>query len=106
MDFDDGPWPFGIYIIFEKIYKVIFNCIFDIFKQDDLRKLKARTLYALYLYRPSEITETYRYTKSDASVLTRYLKAEFNPKVGSALYNMRCHFGQFKEAYNVLWRFL
>ena len=106
MDFDDGPWPFGIYINFEEIYKAIFSCIIDTFKHDDARKLKARTLYALYLYFPAESSEIHRYTKSDASVLTRYLKAEFNPKVAAVLYNMRCHHNQFKEAYDVLWRFL
>ena len=105
-DLNDGPMPFGIYIDFEEIYKIIFNSILEMFDCDDSRKLIARVLYVLYLYHPSEIYDIYRYKKSDAAILTRYLKVKFNPRVAAALYNMRCHFKQFKEAYVVLWSFL
>ena len=44
----------------------------------------------------------YRYKKSDAAVLTRYLKRGFNNHVACALYHMRYHFKQYKEAYKVL----
>lgn len=105
-DLNDGPMPFEIYIDFEEIYKIIFNSILKTFDCDDSRKLIARVLYVLYLYHPSEMYDIYRYKKSDAAILARYLKTKFNPRVAAALYNMRCHFKQFKEAYVVLWSFL
>ena len=58
------------------------------------------------MYYPSEIYGTYRYKKSDATILSRYLKTGFNENVAVALYNMRCHFKQYKEAYDVLWLYL
>lgn len=105
-DFDERPWPFNIYINFEKEYEEIFKSIIELFKNDNTRKLKAQTLYSLYLYHPSEMFDIYRFKKTDATTVARYLKTTFNTKVAVALYNMRCHLKQFKEAYSVLWRFL
>jgi len=106
IDFDDMPWPFGIFIDFEEKYKTVFESILDLFEHDDFRKLKARVLYALYLHHPYEATGFCRYKKADAVALARYLKIKFNPRVAEALYSMRCHFKQVKEAYEVLWYFL
>ena len=102
-DFFDRPRPFGITVILEQEYASIFSAIGDLFSQDNDRKLKADVLYALYLYNPSEdYYGMYRYKKSDAVVLSRYLKRRFNTHVANALYHMRCHFKQYKEAYIVL----
>lgn len=105
-DFDDGPQPLGIYFNLEKVYQSIFSAITNAFAQDAPRKLKANVLYVLYLYHSSEIFDNYRYKKSDATTLARYLKQDFNAKVTVALYNMRCHFKQYKEAYDTYWLFL
>lgn len=105
-DFDDGPQPWDIEIVFEDVYKKIFDGISKLFTQDSRRKAKATALYALYLHYPSDMYGICRYKKSDAAALTRYLKIKFNKKVAEALYDMRCHFGQLKEAYDVLWSFL
>lgn len=42
MDFDDGPWPLGLYINFEEVYKNIFDTIVNIFHHDNSRKQKHR----------------------------------------------------------------
>ena len=105
-DFDDGPQPWDIVIVFENVYKKIFDNMSRFFAQDSRRKAKAAALYALYLHYPSDMCDIFRYRKSDAAVLTRYLKIEFNKDVATALYDMRCHFGQLKEAYDILWSFL
>lgn len=106
MDFDERPFPFGLCVDFIEEYKIIFATLLDEFDKDMPRKQKARALFALYLYHPSETFDVYRYQKSDATALMRYLKAEFNPKVAAALFNMRCHFKQYQEAYDVVWCFL
>lgn len=105
-DLADGPQPLDIYFCFERVYKVIFETITEVFARDVTRKTKTNVLYALYLYYPSEMFESYRYRKSDALLLTRYLKSNFNENVAAALVNMRCHFEQYKEAYDVYWLFL
>ena len=105
-DFDDGPQPWDIEIVFEVMYKRIFDGLSKLYAQDSRRKTKAAALYALYLHYPSDMFGVCRYKKSDAAALTRYLKIEFNKEVAEALYDMRCHFGQLKEAYEVLWLFL
>lgn len=105
-DFDDGPQSWDIEILFENVYKKIFDRIYKLFTQDSRRKTKAAALYALYLHYPSDMYGICRYKKSDAAALTRYLKIEFNKDVAEALYDMRCHFGQLKEAYDILWSFL
>ena len=106
MDLDERPFPFRLAIDFSAEYKTIFDCLLSEFANDADRRQKARVLYALYLYHPSECFDICRYQKTDATALTRFLKIEFNPKVAGALYNMRCHFKQYKEAYEVLWQFL
>ena len=105
-DFDEMPWPFGISINFEVLYKEIFQTIFVLFEKDKIRKNKAMVLYSLYRYHPSMTFDICRYSKTDANILNRYLKSNFNADVASAVYNMRCHFEQFEEAYEVLWLLL
>lgn len=106
-DFFDGPRPFDITIFFEQEYALIFGAIGNMFSADNDRKLRSDALYALYLYNPSEDYDgMYRYKKSDAAVLTRYLKRSFNKHVACALYHMRYHFKQYKEAYNVLCEYI
>lgn len=105
-DLYDGPQPLGIWLVLESFYKTIFNSLLTLFSRDAARKQTANVLYSLYLYYPSEIYGTYRYKKSDATILSRYLKTGFNENVAVALYNMRCHFKQYKEAYDVLWLYL
>ena len=105
-DFNDMPYPLGIEINFESIYCTIFKEITKFFYKDSLRKNKSKVLYSMYLYYPSEINSIYRYKKSDALLLSKYLKSNFNKSVATALFNMRCHFRQFKEAYEILWEFL
>lgn len=105
-DFNDGPYPLNIYIDFDTVYKTIFDEIKLLFDGDPTRRRKAGVIYSLYLYSPSEAYDIYRYKKADAAILTNYLKVDFNAKVAAALYHMRCHFGQFSAAYEVLWSFL
>ena len=105
-DFFDGPRPFGFTVILEKEYSVIIEALRNILSQDNDRKLKADVLYALYLYNPSEDYGMYRYKKSDAVLLSRFLKNSFNTHVACALYHMRYHFKQYKEAYKVLLDFI
>ena len=54
-DFDDMLYPLGININFESIYCTIFKKITNFFNKDLLRKNKAKVLYSMYLYYPSEI---------------------------------------------------
>ncbi len=105
-DLDEWLQPLWISISFESLYKIIFDTILNTFSKDSNRKLKANALYSLYLYSPSETYGKYRYKKSDATILTRYLKTDFNKRVAVAVYNMRCHFRQFEDAYEILWMFL
>lgn len=105
-DFNDGPEPLDIYIDLDFVYKAIFNEIFSAFAKDRKRKLASQVLYSLYLYYPSEMFDVCRYKKADAAILTRYLKSEFNSQVAAALFEMRCHFKQYREAYDILWIFL
>lgn len=105
-DFDDGPQPWDIEIVFEVVYKKIFDSLSKLFVQDSGRKSKVAALYALYLHYPSDMFDICRYRKTDAAALTRYLKIEFNKDVAAALYDMRCHYRQLNEAYDILWSFL
>lgn len=106
MDFDDGPRPWDINIVFERVYKKVFDRLSEVFAHDNHRKNKAAALYSMYLHYPSDMFDVCRYKKSDAAVLARYLKTEFNKAVAATLYDMRCHFKQANEAYDVLWSFL
>ncbi len=105
-DFDDGPMALGIEINFEPCYSVIFSALLTVYQGDSYRKSKTSVLHSLYRYYPSMMCYTCRFQKADALVLSRFLKNEFVPEVAAALYNMRCHFNQFKEAYEVLWQIL
>lgn len=105
-DFDDGPQPWDIEIVFEVVYKKIFDSLSKLFVQDSGRKSKVAALYALYLHYPSDMFDICRYRKTDAAALARYLKIGFNKNVATALYDMRCHYRQFNEAYDILWSFL
>ncbi len=105
-DLDDRPMALGIEINFEQQYGVIFAAVINMYQADPLRKAKAEVLRSLYRYSPSVMFDVCRYQKKDAAILTRFLKSEFIPEVAAALYCMRCHFQQFKEAYEVLWMLL
>lgn len=105
-DLDDWPMMLGIEINFEPQYNTVFSAITNMYQTDPLRKSKAEVLRSLYRYYPSTMFDVCRYQKKDAAVLTRFLKNEFVPEVATALYCMRCHFNQFKEAYEVLWQML
>lgn len=105
-DLDGWPQPLWISISFESLYQIIFKSILAAFTQDAPRKLKAGVLYSLYLYSASEIYDIYRYKKSDVATLTRFLKTNFSKEVAAAAYQMKCHFKQFEEAYDILWEFL
>lgn len=102
-DLTERPYPFGIYIDFNLLYKEIFESFNILFANDAARKSKAAVIYILYLYHPAEILDQHRYRKTDTAILKRYLKNNFNQYIAIALYNMKCHFRQYKEAYDTLW---
>lgn len=97
-DYLEGPWYEGFYVSFENLYNDIFREIASFFSQDPDRKHKAKVLYSLYLYNPSETIGIYRYGKSDTLNVYRFLKKEYSPVVAAALFNMQFHFGKFTEA--------
>ena len=101
-DFEDGMYYVNIYVDFLSIYKLIFDSLIDEFskEKDNERKSKAKVLYSLYLYNPSDVFDICRYKRSDMITLEKCLKKKFNPKVASALVNMYLHFGQYIEAYD------
>lgn len=103
-DFDD--YPFYIFVDFMSVYKVIFDLLIRELQKDTRRKNKAKTLYALYLYHPSESFEIYRYRKADVNTIERYSKYGFNTVLNKALFNMRCHYGEYFEAYCVFLSFI
>lgn len=96
-DLYDGPWYF-ISVEFDKEYREIFRVLEKTFENDGFRCAKARCLYSLYLYYPSEIYGTYRYDESTIKNLTEYSKIECNKYIVAALFNMNCHFGNYREA--------
>lgn len=96
----------GIDMFFEHVYSVIFKSILSIYVKDNKRRLKSKVLYSLYLYYTSELYGEYSYKKSDISTLKKYLKISYNENIVVALYEMRCHFKQYEEAYEELWLFL
>ena len=59
-DLFEGPWYF-ISVEFCEEYKKIFDLLELEFEHDLPRRKKARCLYALYLYNPSETYGIYRY---------------------------------------------
>lgn len=96
-DLFDGPWYF-ISVEFYEEYKKIFDLLELEFEHDIPRRKKARCLYALYLYTPSETYGTYRYQEQDISKLKDFLDESYNKYVASALINMYCHFEKYTEA--------
>lgn len=96
-DLYDGPWYF-ISVEFDKEYREIFRVLEKTFENDGIRFAKARCLYSLYLYYPSEIYGTYRYDEGTIKNLTEYSKIECNKYIVAALFNMNCHFGNYREA--------
>lgn len=67
-DLYDGPWYF-ISVDFCEEYKRIFDLLELEFESDTIRRKKARCLFALYLYNPSEAYGIYRYQESDIAKL-------------------------------------
>lgn len=104
-DLNEGPWHF-IFIDFSNEYKVIFSTISKTFSADRIRKAKAKALYSLYLYYPSEIYDIYRYKKSDLKSLENIIKKEFNRYVAAALFHMYCHFNNYVQANQIFIKFL
>jgi len=104
-DLNDGPSCI-IEVEFDKEYKVIFDSIIKTFHKDSVRRNKARALYALYLYYPSEIYGIYRYKKSEVKALENALKIEFNKVIVEALFDMYCYYQQYLEANNVFFELL
>ena len=97
----------NIYVDLSKIYKLIFDKFTNVYKNDTQRKNKGKALYILYLYKPSEIFNTYRYTKKDLSSLERIFSSiDYNIDIAIALYNMNIHFGTIYEAYEILLKIL
>lgn len=96
-DLYDGPWYF-ISVEFDKEYREIFRVLEKTLKNDDVRCTKARCLYSLYLYYPSEIYGTYRYDESIMKNLMEYSKIECNKYIEAALFNINCHFSNYREA--------
>lgn len=103
-DYPYGNHPPYIYFEYTEIYKIIFKEFSLFFANDKERKLKSNTIYALYLYFPTlDYSCEDRYTKSDVSWVAKYLKKTYRPEIAAALYNMRCHFRQYKDAYEAFW---
>ena len=96
-DLYDGPWYF-ISVEFDDEYKKIFDLLELEFEHDLTRRRKARCLFALYLYNPSETYGNYRYQEDDISKLKDFFDASYNKYVAAALINMYCHFQKFTEA--------
>lgn len=104
-DLYDGPWCI-ICVEFDKEYKIIFDSIIKTFSKDAARRNKAKALYALYLYYPSEMYGIYRYKKSDIKALEIILKDEFNKVIAAVLFNMHCYYQQYAEANAIFFEFL
>lgn len=96
-DLFDGPWYF-ISVDFCKEYKKIFDLLELDFEHDLPRRKKARCLFTLYLYNPSETYGIYRYQEEDISKLKDFLDESYNKYVAAALINMYCHFQKYTEA--------
>lgn len=105
-DFNDGLNTIVDIDLFY-IYKKIFDEIFKVYKTDIYRKNKAKALYILYLYKPSEFFSIYRYSKKDMETLEKYFNNyEFNIEVAVALYRMKLHFNTNIGAYEILIKIL
>lgn len=96
-DLYDGPWYF-ISVEFDDEYKRIFDLLELEFEHDPPRRKKARCLFTLYLYHPSEIYGIYRYKESDIAKLKDSFDESYNKYIAAALINMYCRFQKFTEA--------
>lgn len=96
-DLVEGPWHFIIVDFFEE-YKEIFDALELEFEQDSQRRIKARALFSLYLYHPSELFGIYRYSENDINNLQTHFNMSYNKHIASALVNMYCHYEKFIEA--------
>lgn len=99
-DLFDGPWYF-ISVEFYEEYKKIFDLLELEFEHDIPRRKKARCLYALYLYNPSETYGIYRYEERDISKLKDFLDETYNKYVAAALIHMYCRFQKYTEANSI-----
>lgn len=99
-DLYDGPWYF-ISVDFCEEYKRIFDLLELEFESDTIRRKKARCLFALYLYNPSEAYGIYRYQESDIAKLKDCFDETYNKYIAVALINMYCHFQKFTEANSI-----
>ena len=100
-DLWDGPWAL-INIDFSRVYKKMFDQFIITYKKDITRRNKAKILYILYLYSPSEVYGIYRYNKKDLLTLSNSFKnSEFNMHIAIALYYMKIHFSMYDEAFEV-----
>ena len=99
-DLFEGPWYF-ISVEFCEEYKKIFDLLELEFEHDLPRRKKARCLYALYLYNPSETYGIYRYEERDISKLKNFLDETYNKYVAAALIHMYCHFQKHTEANSI-----
>ena len=99
-DLYDGPWYF-ISVEFDDEYKRIFDLLEIEFEHDPPRRKKARCLFALYLYHPSETYGIYRYQESDIAKLKDYFDKSYNKYIAAALINMYCYYQKLLEANSV-----
>ncbi len=104
-DLDSSPWHI-IDLDFYIIYKQIFDAIISSFKNDAERKLKAKCLYSLYLYYPSELFEVTRYKKSDIANVDRYYRKYPSDNLGKTIFNMKCGLKMYFSAYETFFELL
>lgn len=99
-DLFGGSWYF-ISVWFCEEYKKIFDLLELEFEHDLPRRKKARCLFALYLYNPSETYGIYRYEESDTFKLKDFLDETYSKYVATALIHMYCRFQKYIEANSV-----
>ena len=94
-----GGFPYFITVDFYNVYKNIFTLLECEFENDLPRLSKARCVYVLYLYNPSEIYGIYRYDKKHIRILREYFNTtDYNKHIPVALINMYCHIQEYTEA--------
>lgn len=98
-DLIDGPWYF-ITVNFFNVYQDIFASLECEFENDLPRLSKARCLYALYLYYPSEMYyDSYRYDENHIRMIREYFDTtDYNKHLAVALIHMYCHVQKYVEA--------
>ncbi|NLE04355.1 MAG: hypothetical protein GX638_06070, partial [Crenarchaeota archaeon] len=106
-DLHNGLNNISVNLDFIDIYIHIFREIGNIFKDDKKRMLRLAAMEAFYLYKPSEITENYRYTKKNLAALKRYIKTDsINMDIYCAIFNMQKHFNLYFDAYKTYMQML